>query len=240
MANSKLLVDFDAARGDDPSVIGQRNLEEKPDHKSYIKENTTDLYFKKDKDWQGHPAGHAHHKKGFVRAEYHSLANKTKSGETYYIGYHFALNKLPTVGSMIVFQWKEYEGNNAKDGGGNIPLQLATSPNKTLQFKHEGKWAVGGEIEWEGPIQARKPITVGLEIVASHNGTARLWLDGKPATMTGGVGKGTTTVNGNMYPKNSSAKFGAYGAIDEVVDTYVYKVQIGSRKEDLDAMFFGH
>jgi len=64
-ASAKLLIDFSATRGDQPSVLGQINLEE--ERNNTIKEPTADLYFKKGADWKGNPAAHVHRKAGFIR-----------------------------------------------------------------------------------------------------------------------------------------------------------------------------
>lgn len=64
-ASAKLLIDYSAVRGDQPSVLGQLNLEE--DRNVTIKEQTADLFFKKGSDWQGNPAAHVHRKAGYIR-----------------------------------------------------------------------------------------------------------------------------------------------------------------------------
>lgn len=56
------LVDYNAAKGDDPKKLGTLNLEKAKGDKP--KGNTKDLYIKLDKDWKGTPAAHFHHKKG--------------------------------------------------------------------------------------------------------------------------------------------------------------------------------
>jgi hypothetical protein len=58
----KLLVDYNADRGDDVSSIGLVNLERARD--DTIKANIDDLYIKADKDWRGSKAAHFHRKKG--------------------------------------------------------------------------------------------------------------------------------------------------------------------------------
>lgn len=63
--SAKLLIDFNAARGDQPSVLGQVNLEE--ERNTTIKEQTADLFFKKGADWKGLPAAHVHRKAGYIR-----------------------------------------------------------------------------------------------------------------------------------------------------------------------------
>lgn len=59
------LVDFNAARGDDPRKLGSLNLEKGKGDRP--KQNTKDLYIKLDKDWKGTKAAHFHHKAGYRR-----------------------------------------------------------------------------------------------------------------------------------------------------------------------------
>lgn len=104
LTSAKLLVDFNATRGDDPRVIGQLNLQ--ADRANTIAYKSADLFFNKGQDWKGHPAAHVHRKQDYIRAEYHALKNKTKQGETYWIGYTFALEEIQQ--SLMIWQWKEY------------------------------------------------------------------------------------------------------------------------------------
>jgi hypothetical protein len=64
-ATSKLLVDYNASRGDAVSEMGQPNLEEARNHT--IDSNTPDLYIKAGKDWRGTKAAHFHRKKDYIR-----------------------------------------------------------------------------------------------------------------------------------------------------------------------------
>ncbi|KAI2463059.1 hypothetical protein F4781DRAFT_146993 [Annulohypoxylon bovei var. microspora] len=229
---SSLLVDFNAARGNDPKVLGTLNLEQAKGDKP--KGNTPDLYIKLDKDPKKVPAAHFHHKAGDRRAEYHALKGQTKAGTTYFISYQFELEELPN--GLIIFQWKEYKANNDKDGGANIPLALEIKNNK-LAFSHTFKWKEGRKVQWSQDIQAKKQYKVGLEILAKANGGhAKLWLDGKPVTFDTTKSQ---TLAGNMYPGESDPKFGIYGGETVQVDSYVYQVQIGTNKADLDQSYFG-
>jgi hypothetical protein len=99
-ALSKSLLDFSAARGDNPSMLGIRNLEAERDRRP--KDNSKDLYIKLDKDQNGTPALHFHRKKDYIRAEYHSLKDQIKVDQTYYIGYKFSLGAIEQ--SMMIWQ----------------------------------------------------------------------------------------------------------------------------------------
>ncbi|KAI1408587.1 hypothetical protein F5Y13DRAFT_172318 [Hypoxylon sp. FL1857] len=234
VARKAPLVDFNAARRDDPKKLGTLNLEKGKGDKP--KSNTPDLYVKLDEDFKGvNGAARFHHRAGYRRAEYHSLKGQTKAGTTYFITYKFALGELPD--GLIVFQWKEYKANNAKDGGANIPLALEVRNNK-LAFSHTFKWGEGRKVQWSQDIKAKTEYKVGLEISAkAKGGYAKLWLNGKPVTFDTTKSQ---TLTGNMYPGQSDPKFGIYGGETVTVDSYVYQVQIGTSKNDVDQSYFGN
>lgn len=64
-ARAALLVDYNAARGDEVTKLGLANLEAARDERP--KGNTADLYIKNDKDWRGAKSAHFHRKKGDIR-----------------------------------------------------------------------------------------------------------------------------------------------------------------------------
>lgn len=97
---STSLLDFSAARGDDPSILGIRNLEAV--RGDTISSNTADLYIELGKDPYGIASLHYHRIEGDIRAEYHSLSGKTASDKTYYIGYQFSLAQIEE--SLMVWQ----------------------------------------------------------------------------------------------------------------------------------------
>lgn len=166
-----------------------------------------------------------------ISAEYHALNKKTEAGKTYYIGYEFALGAIPDA--LMIFQWKEYEANNA--GGANIPLSLEIRDEK-LQFEYSSGKSGSRAPQWTQAVKTNTVYTIGLEILAkSSGGHVRLWWNGNPVTFTT---TGSTTLAGNMFPGRSDPKFGAYRGETMDVDTYVYQVQIGNSKAELDARFF--
>ncbi|KAI1379805.1 hypothetical protein F4677DRAFT_295555 [Hypoxylon crocopeplum] len=230
---SGLLVDFNAERGDDPKKLGTLNLEKGKGNRP--KKNTNDLYIKLDNDWKGKKCAHFHHKSGDRRAEYHALKGLTKSGTTYYITYNVALEQLPD--GLILFQWKEYKANNDKDGGANIPLALELRKKK-LEFSHTLKWKQGRKVQWTQDVQPHKEYKISLEILAkAKGGHVKLWFDGKPVTFDTTKSQ---TLTGNTFPAQSDPKFGIYGGQTQTVDSYVYQVQIGTNKNDVDQSYFGN
>ncbi|KAI0115647.1 hypothetical protein GGR51DRAFT_503670 [Nemania sp. FL0031] len=230
MAASALLVDYSAARGDDPSKMGQLNLESTRGTK--VSKNTADLYIKSDVDWRGTKCAHFHRKKDWIRAEYHALNKKTESGKTYFIGYQFALGVIPDA--LMIWQWKEYVAN-ANGGGANIPLSLEVRNGK-LQFEYASSASSSRVPQWTKAIKTNTVHTIGIEILAkSSGGHVRLWWDGKPATFST---TGTTLLEGNTFPGRADPKFGAYRGEVVEVNTYIYQVQIGNTKSELDSKFF--
>lgn len=145
------------------------------------------------------------------------------------------IQELPT--GLIIFQWKEYGGNNDKDMGANIPLTLEIRKNQ-LAFTHTFKWKESRKVQWAQDIKTRTEYKVGMEILAkADGGHAKLWLNGKPITFDTTK---STTLTGNMFPHQSDPKFGIYGGQDVEVDSYVYQVQIGTSKNDVDQSYFGN
>ncbi|KAK0706310.1 hypothetical protein B0T26DRAFT_837247 [Lasiosphaeria miniovina] len=229
---SKLLIDFNAARGDDPSKMGHINLEgARGESRS---SNSPDLYIKSDQDWRGEKAAHFHREVGNIRAEYHALDKKTTAGETYFLGYQFAMGATPHA--LMVWQWKEYVANNDEDGGANIPLALEIR-NGNLCFRWSASSTDGRTTQWSTPAKVNTVYTIGIEILAkSTDGHARVWLNGEPVTFTTTK---STTLKGNMFPGRSDPKVGAYRGEDVEVNTFVYQLQIGTSKADLNGQFFG-
>ncbi|KAK6851951.1 hypothetical protein PG995_012076 [Apiospora arundinis] len=229
-ASAALLVDYNAARGDGVGEMGLVNLEAARGEAQ--KGNTADLYIKADNDWKGAKSAHFHRKKGDIRAEYHALNKKTQEGKTYFIGYQFAVGSTPDA--LMVFQWKEYVANTPEKGGANIPLALEVR-NGALKLEYSTK-SSGRKEQWSAPIKPKTVYTVGLEILAKDGGQGhvRMWWDGKPVTFDTTK---STTLQGDLFPGRSDPKFGIYRGEAVVTDNWVYQVQIGDAKKDLDSKF---
>lgn len=90
LAHSKLVLDYQAARGDDPESLGLLNLEKARGEK--VKEHTDDLFILAGEDTDGNPAAHFHRKKDYIRAEYHALKDQMEADKTYNITYEFAVH----------------------------------------------------------------------------------------------------------------------------------------------------
>lgn len=65
LATGALLVDYKVTRGDDPSKMGQLNLEARRNDKQ--NKNSAELYIKSDMDWKGTKCAHFHRKKDYIR-----------------------------------------------------------------------------------------------------------------------------------------------------------------------------
>jgi hypothetical protein len=101
---SASLVDFSAARGDNPSMLGVRNMQAAREDGS-TSVNTDELYIKLGQDPKGVPALHYHRDKGYIRAEYH-LKDKFTADKTYYFGYQFSLADIEQ--SLMVWQLYDF------------------------------------------------------------------------------------------------------------------------------------
>ena len=94
------LIDFSAARGDSPSILGIRDLEAA--RAISVSSNTADLYIELGTDPSGNSALHCHRIQGDIRAEYHALSNSVDADQTYYIGYQFSLAEIEQ--SLMIWQ----------------------------------------------------------------------------------------------------------------------------------------
>eukprot|EP01034_Spumella_vulgaris_P036628 gene36628-45178_t len=55
--------------------------------------------------------------------------------------------------------------------------------------------------------------------------------------MTADSNKGSTIVKGNMFPGESSPKWGAYRGEEVEINTWIYDVQVGLEKGDMNAEY---
>ncbi|KAF2825863.1 hypothetical protein CC86DRAFT_382847 [Ophiobolus disseminans] len=210
-AISKLLVDFNAERGDDISKIGrvnlQRDLEERP------KQNTVDVYIKAGNDWRGVKSAHFHREKDYRR---------------------FALGAIPD--SLMVWQWKEYEANIK--GGANIPLSLEVK-HKTISLEYQADSDSGRKAQWTTDVKPNTVYNVGLEILAkSSAGHVKLYWNGEQVLL-GEKDKKEKMLTGNMFPGRSDPKIGIYRGEAVETDSFVYQFQIGTEQKDVDGKYFG-
>ncbi|KAL1602710.1 hypothetical protein SLS60_006131 [Paraconiothyrium brasiliense] len=222
-----LLVDFNAARGDDPKVLGLRNLEAARGNTR--SDNAADLYIKSDKDASGTAAAHFHRKKDNIRAEYHALNKQTQAGKTYWIGYDVSVAKIQK--SLMIWQFKEYVANNANDNGANIPLALEFIDSTHLQFQYQASGSVGRVGQWQKTIVPNQRYKIGIAISTGSPGWVELYVDGKQQRL--GDGEGVKRLTANTFPGRADPKFGAYRGEEIDIDTFVYDVQIGESKEDV-------
>jgi hypothetical protein len=244
-ALGKLLVSFNAADGDDPSVIGQLNLEAARGVTQ--SGNTDDLYIELGEDPNGTPAAHFHRIEGDIRAEYHALNKATVADTTYYIGYAFSLAQieqslmvwqlyvrqsssvmvpiLPIL-TLTQFHSKEYVANN--DGGANIPLALEVSGGK-LDFQYQSSGSTGRVAQWNTAVNANEKYHVGIVINTSTPGWVQLYWGGKLQTFN----SKTTNLTATTFPGRADPKFGAYRGEAVGIDTYVYEIQIGTKLSDI-------
>ncbi|KAK2880163.1 hypothetical protein FQN49_000510 [Arthroderma sp. PD_2] len=217
-----VIVDFQSARGDDPSILGLRNLETK--RGTMIPENIPDLFIKEGKDPNGVSAAYFHKKKGMLRAEYHSLNKATKKDTTYAIRYEFSLGAIQQ--SLSIWH-KEYLTDNAEAGGANVPLALKFSRNN-LQLQYQPKWDAPRQILWQTAPTLNTRYRVDFLVNTSTPGWIQFAWEGKLQKLGP---KGETRFAATTFPGRSDPKFGAYLADNVDVDFYVYRVLIEERHQ---------
>ncbi|EGE07835.1 hypothetical protein TEQG_06768 [Trichophyton equinum CBS 127.97] len=213
-----VLVDFQSARGDDPSVLGLRNLETK--RGTMIPDNIPDLFIRKGKDPNGAPVAHFHKKKGMLRAEYHSLNKETKKDKTYAIRYEFSLGAIEQ--SLSIWQFKEYLTDNAEDGGANVPLALKFS-RSNLQLQYQPKWDAPRQILWQTAPRLNTKYRADFLINTGTPGWVEFSWNGQVQKLGP---QGEARFAATTFPGRSDPKFGAYLADNVDVDFYVYRVLI--------------
>lgn len=243
-AASELLVDFDPSAGDDPSVLGLINLEAARGAKQ--SSNTPDLYINLGYDANGVRAGHFHRDAGNIRAEYHSLNGKTVADTTYYIGYSFSLEELQP--SLMIWQLyvlfiileveilltsalasKEYVANT--NGGANIPLAFEINSAGKLEFQYQPSFPQGKRAAiWTKTIYPKTVYHVGIVINTSTPGWVELYFDGKNQKF--GPDR-VSRYSATTFPGRSDPKFGAYRGEAVAINTFVYRVQIGTTMADI-------
>lgn len=109
----------------------------------------------------------------------------------------------------------------------NIPLDLEFNKD-VLEFNYQ---APGGKRtrQWGKQLTTGKTYHVGMVINTNTNGYIEFYFDGQKQKFD----NGSTRVNGQFFTGQADPKFGAYRGEAVVVDTYVYRVQIGTALKDV-------
>lgn len=219
------LIDFSAARGDNPSMLGTKNLQ--ADRENTITPDPADLFIKLGTDPHGTPALHFHRIKDYIRAEYHTLVNKIEADKTYYIGYKFNLGAIEN--DLMVFQFKAYSGNTAEGGNANIPLSLEFKQGM-LNFRYQNGYSGKRETQWSATLKTDTVYSFGIVINTGSPGWAELYFNGEKQTF---ATTGTTRLEANTFLGRNEPKFGAYRGEAIGIDNYVYNIQIGTELSDI-------
>ncbi|KXG48228.1 Concanavalin A-like lectin/glucanase, subgroup [Penicillium griseofulvum] len=222
---SASLVDFSAARGDNPSMLGVRNMQAAREDGS-TSVNTDELYIKLGQDPKGVPALHYHRDKGYIRAEYH-LKDKFTADKTYYFGYQFSLADIEQ--SLMIWQFKEYAANNPTDGGANIPLSLEFKSGQ-LHLQYQSSYTTKREHQWSQTLKTNTVYSFGIVINTGSPGWVELYFNGKKQTFST---SGTTRLTANTFPGRAEPKFGIYRGEAIKIDSYVYRIQMGTSIADI-------
>ncbi|KAI0815522.1 hypothetical protein GGR55DRAFT_699377 [Xylaria sp. FL0064] len=241
-ATAKYLVSYNASAGDDPSVLGQLNLDgwHREDWPPGQGQNSS-VYFETATDPAGVPAAHVHKSADFTRAEYHMLKDEIVADMRYYIGYKVRFDAVDY--QTFVWQWKNYD--SATVGPDNVPAVLTfrkdadDSDYHTIVLQVNPSAKDGGAlVVWSKALTMGRTYTFGLVVNTSQSsGYIQLYFDGALATMTDASGQKTQKLAGNFFPgggsANSSPKIGLYGnGLDDAgagaCDSYIYNVIVGT------------
>lgn len=124
---------------------------------------------------------------------------------------------------------KEFVANT--NGGANIPLAMEINADGKLEFQYQSSFPAGKRVaEWTKTIAAKTQYHVGIVINTSSPGWVELYFDGKRQKL------GSNQVfqfPATTFPGRSDPKFGAYRGEAVAINTYVYRVQIGTTLEDI-------
>ncbi|KAI1275197.1 hypothetical protein F5Y07DRAFT_183760 [Xylaria sp. FL0933] len=242
-ATAKYLVSYNASAGDDPSVLGQLNLDgwHREDWPPGQGQNSS-VYFKTATDPAGVSAAHVHKSADFTRAEYHMLKDEIVADMTYYIGYKVRFEAVDY--QTFVWQWKNY--NSGTVGPDNVPAvptfrkDADDSDYHTIALQANPSAKDGGAlVVWSKALAMGRTYTFGLVVNTSQSSWyIQLYFDGALATMTDASGQKTQKLAGNFFPgssgsTNSSPKIGLYGnGVNDdgaaACDSYIYNVIVGT------------
>ncbi|PYH95517.1 hypothetical protein BO71DRAFT_351226 [Aspergillus ellipticus CBS 707.79] len=187
-----------------------------------------DLYAKLGTDPNGTAALHFHRKEGYIRAEYHALSNKLEDDQTYYIGYKFSLGTIEQ--SLMIFQFKAYEGNDATTGGANIPLSLGFKSGQ-LHLQYQADFSSQRVPQWSKTLSTDTVYSAGIVIHTGKPGWVEFYFDGEQQTFTTSK---STRLQANTWEGRNEPKFGAYRGEAVEINTYVYNIQIGTELSDIE------
>lgn len=126
---------------------------------------------------------------------------------------------------------KEYEANNAADGGANIPLSLEIQ-NGVLNFQYQSSYSTPRVPQWSVTPKPNTLYSVGIVINTASPGWVELYWQGKQQTFTT---SGTTKLQATTFPGRAEPKFGAYRGEAVEINTYIYRIQIGTALSDISA-----
>ncbi|KAK2795963.1 hypothetical protein FQN50_009668 [Emmonsiellopsis sp. PD_5] len=215
-ALGKILVDFQAERGDDISDVGKVNLE--ASRKDKVHANSADVYIRMEEDPEGKPAAHFHRKAGNIRSEIHALSKKTQADKTYTIDYEFSLGAIGD--DLMIWQFKEYQANS--HGGANIPLALEIKNDK-LQLQYQKSADSRREGQWSTKLETNKQYSAKIVINTSTPGWVEFTWNGKAQELGD---KRQKRLSATTFPGRAEPKFGAYRGEDSDIDVYVYVIRI--------------
>lgn len=100
-----------------------------------------------------------------------------------------------------------------------------------LQFQYQASADSHREAQWTTDVAADTVYSVGIVINTSSPGWVQLYWNGDLQGFDSIGGK--TNLTATTFPGRADPKFGAYRGEEVGIDTYVYKIQIGTELSDI-------
>ena len=98
-------------------------------------------------------------------------------------------------------------------------------------MQYQSSYSTGREPQWSQTLETDTTYSFGIVINTSTPGWVELYFDGNQQTFST---SGTTRLTATTFPGKTEPKFGAYRGEIVGIDTYVYRVQIGSSLTDIE------
>lgn len=100
-----------------------------------------------------------------------------------------------------------------------------------LQFQYQASGDSNREAQWSTDVTADTVYSISIVINTSSPGWVQLYWNGDLQGFKS-VG-GNSNLTATTFPGRADPKFGAYRGVEVGIDTYIYKIQIGTKISDI-------
>ena len=101
--------------------------------------------------------------------------------------------------------------------------------NDELQFQYQASADTGREAQWSTPVSSNERYNMGIAVNTATPGWVELYWNGTQQVWNNDEKRLSATT----FPGRADPKFGAYRGEEVDIDAWVYRVQIGTEKEDV-------